>query len=129
MLNLTPRHTRSTRVEINAIYSVGQAFGARRRKCDARHDLAAAVTLGLVHGIWAKWGRMGYCMGVRCGTLTIRYKRNTCPQTPPGFVTQPAAKDVALVSHRRRAFRLAPTSTTALGTRATAAPLRHSAES
>ena len=27
-----------------------------------------------------KWGRMGYCMGVRCGMLTIRYKRNTCPR-------------------------------------------------
>ena len=27
-----------------------------------------------------KWGRMGYCMGVRCDMLTIRYKRNLSPK-------------------------------------------------
>ena len=32
-----------------------------------------------MHGIWVKWGRMGYCMGVRCDMLTIRYKRNLVP--------------------------------------------------
>ena len=32
-----------------------------------------------------KWGRMGYCMGVRCGMLTIRYKRNTCPRNTTRF--------------------------------------------
>ena len=41
----------------------------KRWERDARIVLAAAVTLGLVHGIWVKWGRMGYCMGVRCGTI------------------------------------------------------------
>ena len=30
-----------------------------------------------------KWGRMGYCLGVRCGMLTIRYKRNLSPKHIP----------------------------------------------
>ena len=61
-------------------------------------------------------------------TVRLIHRETMVDAGPPPAATQPAAKDAALVSHRRRAFRLAPTSTTALGTRATAAPLRHSAD-
>ena len=40
-----------------------------------------------------KWGRMGYCMGARCGMLTIRYKRKPVPKTYPGFVTREEQED------------------------------------